>query len=61
MTKQIIIDANILIRFLTQDHPTLSPRAREIFSKAEKGEILLYFDEIVMAETVFLDCIIGYF
>lgn len=52
MKKTILLDANVIIRFLLNDHPELSPQAKKIFSRAEKGLIKLYLDEVVMAEIV---------
>lgn len=52
MNRLIIIDTNIIIRFLLNDHPKLSPKAKIIFQKAEKGEIKLYIDETIIAEVV---------
>lgn len=54
MKKLVCIDTNILIRFLRADHPKLSPKAKEIFLSAQKGEINIYIDEIIVAETVWL-------
>ncbi|OGY47483.1 MAG: hypothetical protein A3J62_03020 [Candidatus Buchananbacteria bacterium RIFCSPHIGHO2_02_FULL_38_8] len=50
--KTSVIDANIIIRFLLHDHPSLSSLAKSIFLKAEQGKIKLYFDEVVIAEVV---------
>src|SRR3990167_7969065 len=52
MIKTSVIDANIIIRFLLHDHPSLSSLAKSIFLKAEQGKIKLYFDEVVIAEVV---------
>lgn len=52
--KTIILDANVIIRFLLADHPQLSRKAKEFFQKAEEGKILLYIDEVVAAETVWV-------
>lgn len=54
MSDLVCIDTNILIRFLRADHPQLSPKAKEIFLKAQKGEIKIYLDEIIVAEAVWL-------
>ena len=54
MSKLLCIDTNILIRFLRADHPELSQKAKEIFLKAQKGEIEIYLDEIIIAETIWL-------
>ena len=52
MNSVILIDTNILLRYLLQDHPLLSPKAREIFLLAQKGKHLIYIDEVVIAETI---------
>lgn len=52
MKKTILLDANVIIRFLLNDHPKLSLRAKNIFSKAEKGFVKLYLDEVVLAEVI---------
>lgn len=52
MKKTILIDANIVIRFLLDDHPELSRKAKTIFKEAETGKIKLFFDEVIVAEIV---------
>jgi len=52
MTKTILIDANIIIRFLLNDHPKLSPLAKSIFLKAQEGLNRIYLDELVLAEVI---------
>lgn len=52
MTKTIIIDANIIIRFLLNDHPQFSTLTKSIFLKAQKGGIKIYFDEVIVAEVI---------
>jgi predicted nucleic acid-binding protein len=54
MNKILCIDTNILIRFFRADHPELSSKAKEIFLKAQSGEIEIYLDEIIVAETIWL-------
>ena|SRR3990167_99413 len=52
MSKTILIDANIVIRFLLNDNPELSRKAKAIFRQAEAGEIKLFFDEVIVAEII---------
>ena len=52
MKKAILIDANIVIRFLLGDHPEFSPKAKIIFSKAQEGFYVIYLDEVVVAEVI---------
>ena|SRR3989344_5789253 len=52
MTETIIVDANIIIRFLLNDHPKLSQLAISLFSKAQKKLIKIYLDEVILAEVI---------
>lgn len=52
MTQSVIVDANILIRYLLADHLHLSPLARKLFARASSGEILFHIDPVTIAETV---------
>lgn len=55
MTKKtLLIDANIIVHHLLGDHPTLSPQAKKLFVQAQSGEILMYFDEVIIAEVVWV-------
>jgi predicted nucleic-acid-binding protein len=49
-----LIDTNVVIRFLTRDHPELSNKSAEIFKKIEKGEIKAKITESVLAEIVYV-------
>lgn len=52
MKKTVVVDANIIIRFLLHDHPKLSKAAKTIFQKAEKGVHKIYLDEVILAEVI---------
>lgn len=52
--KSTITDTNILLRYLRQDHLTLSPKAKDIFVKAQKGEYFIYLDEMAVAEAIWV-------
>lgn len=54
MKSTIIIDTNILLRYLRNDHPTLSLKAKKLFEKAHKNILRIYLDEIVLAETIWV-------
>lgn len=54
MKSIVLIDTNILLRYLRNDHPTLSIKAQKIFEKAYKNSIKIYLDEIVLAETIWV-------
>lgn len=54
MKKIIFVDANIIVHHLLGDHPTLSPQAKKLFIRAQSGKIQLYFDEVIIAEVVWV-------
>jgi predicted nucleic acid-binding protein len=57
--KEYLLDANVLIRFLVQDDPKQSAAATALFAKAERREILLHLDPLVVAETIYV--LIGHY
>lgn len=48
------IDANLILRFLTQEPVLLAERALRFFEQAEKGEITLHIVPLVVAEVVWV-------
>ncbi len=55
MTKKIFfIDANVIVHHLLDDHPILSPQAKKLFIQAQSGKIQMYFDEVIVAEVVWV-------
>lgn len=52
MIKTVLIDANVVIRFLLNDHTRFSPLAKSIFLKAQHGKTRIYLDEVVIAEVI---------
>lgn len=52
MKKTVIVDANIIIRYLVKDDPKFSPLAKDYFDRARKGLIELYLDEVTVAEVI---------
>lgn len=51
--KKLIIDTNILLRFLLRDVPHQAEEAKKVFKQAEKGEVELIIPQIVIFEIVF--------
>lgn len=47
-----ILDTNIIIRFLANDHLEHSPAAYRLFEAASKNEVVLLLDPVVVAECV---------
>jgi predicted nucleic-acid-binding protein len=52
--KEFLLDANVLMRFLVQDDPKESAAATVLFEKAERREVLLHLDSMVVAEVVYV-------
>ena len=52
--KRYILDTNLLIRFLRNDHPAMSSAAAELFLQSASGKVELYLDPTIVAETAFV-------
>lgn len=52
--RRIIIDTNLIVRFLVQDHERHGKAARQVFDACDKGEVLLVVLPAVLAECVFV-------
>jgi predicted nucleic-acid-binding protein len=52
--KELLLDANVLVRFLVQDDPKQSAAATALFEKAERHEVVLHLDGLTVAETVYV-------
>ena len=50
--KTVILDTNVVLRFVLADHPTHSPKAKKLFELAESGSIRLYLSQVGLAELV---------
>ena len=48
--KEIFVDTNIFLRYLTRDDLSRFEKCREIFRKATRGEIVLITSAMVVAE-----------
>jgi predicted nucleic-acid-binding protein len=46
------IDANIILRFITADHPEMAPRCRTLFERVQDGSEVVYLPEAALADTV---------
>lgn len=54
MKKIIFVDANVIVHHLLGDNPILSPQAKKLFISAQTGNVQLYFDEVIVAEVVWV-------
>jgi len=52
--KELLLDANVLVRFLVQDDPKQSPAATALLEQAERREVLLHLDGLAVAEVVYV-------
>jgi predicted nucleic acid-binding protein len=52
--KELLLDANVLVRFLVQDDPKQSAAATALFEKAERREIVLHPEALTVAESVYV-------
>ena len=48
------VDANVICRLLTGDPPELADKAAELFERVDKGQLELFVDAMVVAETVWV-------
>lgn len=48
------IDTNLIIRYLTRDHPDQAARAFEVFQEMEKGTLRVTTSEAVIVEVVWV-------
>jgi len=53
MTR-LLLDTNVIVRFLTGDHPAHSPRSRSLFARAAAGDVTLIVTDLALAETVWV-------
>jgi predicted nucleic acid-binding protein len=52
--KRYILDTNLLVRFLRNDHPTMSSAAAELFLQSASGKVELHLEPTIVAETAFV-------
>lgn len=48
---KVLLDANVILRLLLEDHPELTPRAVALFDRAAAGEV-----QLLIPPTIFSDC-----
>jgi predicted nucleic acid-binding protein len=49
-----LLDANVIIRFLRRDEPRMVAAADALFARAERGEVRLLLDSVILAEVLFV-------
>ena len=50
----MLLDTNVIVRFLTGDHPAHSPRSRNLFARAAAGDVTLVVTDLALAETAWV-------
>jgi len=48
------VDTNVIVRFLTNDHPEHSPIAKGIMQQVKEGKLILHVNPFVIGECVFV-------
>ena len=51
-TPDYLLDTNILVRFLRNDHPQHSPASRRLFDRAKAGRAVLHIPFVTVIETL---------
>jgi predicted nucleic-acid-binding protein len=54
MVEAIAIDTNVIVRYLTGDDPSQSPRATALFRAAASGQVNLVIPTPILQETVYV-------
>ena len=54
MSKQTLVDTNLIVRYLVQDHEKHARTAEKLFAACDRGEIALLLLPEVLAECVFV-------
>ncbi len=52
--SRLLLDTNVIVRFLTGDHPAHSPRSRNLFARAAAGDVTLIVTDLALAETAWV-------
>jgi len=51
--KQVLLDANVILRFLRNDDPKQSPLAKKLFAAANDGKLTLLLTPVTLAEVFY--------
>ena len=54
MTTTAVLDANVILRLLLNDHETLTPAAMKMFQRAETGDLSLILTPLIVAECCYV-------
>jgi predicted nucleic-acid-binding protein len=54
VSKRRLIDTNLIVRYLVQDHEKHAKAAEKLFDACDRGELILVVLSVVLAECVFV-------
>ncbi len=54
MSKQRLVDTNLIVRYLVQDHEKHARAAGKLFDACDRGEVVIVVLPVVLAECVFV-------
>ena len=54
MSKRRLIDTNLIVRYLVQDHEKHAKAAEKLFDACDRGQLILVVLPVVLAECVFV-------
>ena len=54
MSKRRLVDTNVVVRYLVQDHEKHSRAASKLFDACDRGDLILVVLPVVLAECVFV-------
>ena len=54
MSKQRLIDTNLIVRYLVQDHEKQARAAGRLFDACDRGDVVIVMLPVVLAECVFV-------
>ena len=54
MSKQRLVDTNLIVRYLVQDHEKHARAAGKLFDACDRGDVIIVVLPVVLAECVFV-------
>lgn len=54
MSKQRLVDTNLIVRYLAQDHERHARAAGKLFDACDRGDVVIVILPVVLAECVFV-------
>jgi predicted nucleic-acid-binding protein len=52
--RRAFVDANVLLRWLTDSPPEMAAQAGQLFEQADQGQVLLVLPDLVIAEVIWV-------